>query len=61
MTNMNKQRPLILIALMLYIFFPAIAAWLTHESGSWYRPFALWLAVIFVAFLLQLKGRQHDL
>jgi len=58
---MNKQRPLLLIILLLYIFTPELVQWITATDGHWYRPFIVWLLVIFVAFLLQGKEKNHDL
>lgn len=58
---MNKQPPLLLILLVLYIFSPDIIGWSTNAEGSWYRPFIIWLVVIAAAFGLQQWGKSHDL
>ncbi len=58
---MNKQRPLLLIILLLYIFVPSILQWVADPNGSWYRPFIVWLFVIVVAFAIQYKEKANDL
>lgn len=58
---MNRQRPLILIALLAYIFLPTIFDWVTTAERAWYRPFIVWLVVVVVAFLLQSRHADNDL
>lgn len=58
---MNKQRPLLIIILLIYIFTPSIFKWMISEDGHWYRPFIVWLVVIVAAFLLQLRRKNHDI
>jgi len=57
---MNKQRPILLIALVLYVFSPSITQWITDIDGAWYRPFIIWLLVIAAAYFLQRKDSSHD-
>ncbi len=56
---MNKQRPLLLIFLVIYIFSPSILHWITAIDGAWYRPFEAWLLVIASAFALQCRKRNR--
>lgn len=58
---MNHQRPLILIFLIAYIFLPATFDWITSFDRAWYRPFAIWLIVVIIAFLVQNRRADHDL
>lgn len=58
---MNKQRPLILIFLVLYAFAPMLFQWAIDTSSQWYRPFIIWFLVVAVAFLIQLRGKANDL
>ncbi|MFT5085192.1 MAG: hypothetical protein ACI9Y1_003250 [Lentisphaeria bacterium] len=50
---MNRQRPLLLLALIVYIVAPFFIAWVTDTNGHWYRPFIIWLAVIVMAYGVQ--------
>lgn len=52
---MNKQRPILLIVLVIYIFLPSILQWTVNDAGHWFRPFVIWIVVIFAAFILQLR------
>lgn len=57
---MNRQRPLILILLLVYISFPSVFNWLTNPVGLWYKPYLIWLLVIVVAFLIVHRKSRHD-
>jgi len=52
---MKRQRPLLLMILVVYIFAPTLFSWVTHPEASWYRPYLIWLLVVAAAFLLQVK------
>lgn len=58
---MNRQRPLILILLVVYIFLPTAFNWVTDPTGAWYKPFVIWFLVIIGAFLLQKRKAPNDL
>ncbi|MFL0803703.1 MAG: hypothetical protein K6L81_08280 [Agarilytica sp.] len=58
---MNKQRPLLIVILAIYIFTPSIFKWMIDADGHWYRPFIVWLAIIVLAYILQLKRSSHDI
>lgn len=60
-TLMNRQRPVILIFLIAYIFLPTVFEWITAADRAWYRPFIIWLAVVIVAFFLQSRRPENDL
>lgn len=57
---MNRQRPLLLMILVVYIFSPTIFSWVINPTGAWYRPYLIWLIVIAVAFTIQHRGKKHD-
>ncbi len=57
---MNRQRPLILIALLAYIVSPSLFAWVTDPVGMWYKPFLIWLLVIGAAFLTVNHKTRRD-
>lgn len=57
---MNRQRPLILILLAIYIFFPAVFEWATNPMGAWYKPFIVWLLVIVAAYFIVNRKPRHD-
>ncbi|WP_053981420.1 hypothetical protein [Marinagarivorans algicola] len=50
---MNKPSPLVYLALVAYIFAPALIGWVMDPKGHWYRPFGIWLLVVVVAYLVQ--------
>jgi len=50
---MYKQSSLLLIVLITLIFSPSLINWILSTDGAWYRPFVIWLAVIFVTFIVQ--------
>ena len=58
---MIKQRPIILIVLLLYILTPGLLQWITDPEGAWYRPFIVWLSVIAIAFIVQVREESNDL
>lgn len=58
---MNRQRPIILIALIAYIFLPTVFEWVTNADRAWYKPFVIWLVVVIVAFFLQNRRVDHDI
>lgn len=57
---MSRQRPLILIVLICYIFFPTIFEWATDPTGIWYKPYLVWLLVIVAAFINARRKSSHD-
>lgn len=57
---MTPQRPLILIVLVIYIFSPTLFSWVINPNGAWYRPYLIWLLVIFVAYVLQGRKKSND-
>lgn len=50
---MSNHRLLLVILLVAYIFTPTIFNWVIAPSGSWYKPFIIWMAIIAIAFSLQ--------
>lgn len=57
---MTPQRPLILIVLVIYIFSPTLFSWVVNPNGAWYRPYLIWLLVVFVAYILQGRKKSND-
>lgn len=57
---MTPQRPLILIVLVIYIFSPTLFSWVVNPNGAWYRPYLIWLLVVFVAYVLQGRKKSND-
>ena len=57
---MNRQRPLLLIILVVYIFSPTLFSWVINPIGAWYRPYLIWLIVIFIAVAIQFRGKSND-
>ncbi|WP_082086922.1 hypothetical protein [Teredinibacter purpureus] len=53
---MKRQRPLLLMLLVIYIFAPVLFSWIVHPDGGWYRPFVIWLLVVLIAFIIQYKS-----
>lgn len=57
---MNRRRPIVLLLLVGYIFFPTAFDWVTNPEGAWYNPFIVWIFVIISAFILQNRNPNHD-
>lgn len=59
---MNNQRLVILLLLVAYIFSPTLFSWVLNPDGAWYRPYLVWVFVILVAFIMQIRRKEpHDL
>ena len=62
---MTNQRLVILLLLIAYIFSPTLFSWMINPEGAWYRPYIIWVLVIVVAFLMQLRKKtgisRHNL
>lgn len=58
---MNKQRPLILLVLVAYIFSPTLYAWVIDPAGAWYKPYIIWAMVVVAAYILQHRERHDDI
>jgi hypothetical protein len=50
---MNNQRFLFFILLIAYIFAPTLFNWVISPTGTWYKPFIVWMMIIVGAYLLQ--------
>lgn len=57
---MNNQRLVILLLLIGYIFSPTLFTWIVNPEGAWYRPFVIWLLVIVIAFVIQLRRKKSS-
>lgn len=54
---MTNQRLVILLLLIAYIFSPTLFSWMINPEGAWYRPYIIWVLVIVIAFLMQLRKK----
>lgn len=50
---MYIQRLLLLLAILFVVFAPTIESWVMGSHSAWYRPFILWLLIIFMIYLSQ--------
>lgn len=57
---MNRQSPLLLIFLLLFIFSPSLISWVLSAHGAWYRPYLIWLVVIAIAYFVQRSMVKPD-
>ncbi len=55
---MNNQRLVILLLLIGYIFSPTLFTWIINPEGAWYRPYIIWMLVIAIAFVMQLRRKK---
>lgn len=55
---MNNQRLVILLLLIGYIFSPTLFTWIVNPEGAWYRPYVIWVLVIVIAFVIQLRRKK---
>jgi hypothetical protein len=56
---MNNQRLVILLLLVAYIFSPSLFNWIINPEGAWYRPYVVWVIVIVVAFVMQIRRKNY--
>ncbi|SMF21052.1 hypothetical protein SAMN02745866_01323 [Alteromonadaceae bacterium Bs31] len=56
---MKRQRPLLLLLLLIYIFSPTLFGWITNPDGGWYRPYVIWLLVIVIAYFSQQRDTEE--
>lgn len=56
---MNSQRLVILLLLVAYIFSPSLFNWILNPEGAWYRPFIVWVIVIVIAFVMQVRRKNY--
>jgi len=56
---MNNQRLVILLLLIAYIFSPTLFSWIINPEGAWYRPYLMWVLVIAIAFVIQIRGKRN--
>ena len=58
---MNNQRLVILLLLVAYIFSPSLFNWIINPEGAWDRPYIVWVIVIVIAFVMQIRRKKyHD-
>lgn len=43
---MHINRVLLLVMILLFVFSPVIATWITSAPALWYRPQLVWLGLI---------------
>lgn len=55
---MNNQRLVILLLLIAYIFSPTLFNWIINPDGVWYRPYIVWVVVIAIAFIMQVRRKN---
>lgn len=55
---MNNQRLVILLLLIAYIFSPTLFNWIINPEGAWYRPYIVWMVVIVIAFIMQIRRKN---
>lgn len=58
---MNKQRPLLLLVLVAYIFSPTLYSWVINPAGVWYKPYIIWAMVVIAAYVMQSRNKHHDI
>lgn len=56
---MNNQRLVILLLLVAYIFSPSLFNWIINPEGAWYRPYIVWIVVIVIAFIMQIRRKKY--
>ncbi|HCS64222.1 MAG TPA: hypothetical protein DIW64_09155 [Cellvibrio sp.] len=56
---MNNQRLVILLLLVAYIFSPSLFNWIINPEGAWYRPYIVWVIVIVIAFVMQIRRKNY--
>ncbi len=56
---MYVNRALLAAFGLFLVFLPSIEAWLFHADAPWYRPYALWGAIVFAAYWNQHSRRSR--
>lgn len=57
---MYIYRLVFLLVLALYIFSPVVVDWWAEPGSAWYRPYAIWLAIIVLAFWLESRRGPNE-
>ena len=57
---MNKQQPVLLFLLVVYVLFPSLLDWVIDAKAGWYRPFIFWGGLVIAAYIMQRSGKSHD-
>lgn len=50
---MHIHSSIILLIALFFVFTPTLQQWLLNGSAQWYRPHAIWLAIIIFLYLSQ--------
>ncbi|WP_176491138.1 MULTISPECIES: hypothetical protein [Microbulbifer] len=58
---MSNRTLLILLVLVGYVFSPTVFTWMINPAGAWYRPFILWIALILLAVIVQMRRKNDEL
>lgn len=58
---MSNRTLLILLVLVGYVFSPTVFTWMINPDGAWYRPFILWIALILLAVIVQMRRKNDEL
>ncbi|GAA5524740.1 hypothetical protein Maes01_01299 [Microbulbifer aestuariivivens] len=58
---MSNRTLLILLVLVGYVFSPTVFTWMINPAGAWYRPFILWLVLILLAVVVQMRRKNDEL
>lgn len=56
---MYIHRLILMFVLGAFLFSPIIIDWWVDSTGSWYRPFALWLVLIGISIWI-LRWEEED-
>lgn len=57
---MYIYRLVFLLVLAIYIFSPNIMNWWIVPGSAWYRPFLIWLALVGLAFWLEVRRDPNE-
>lgn len=57
---MYIYRLVFLLVLAIYIFSPNIMNWWIAPGSAWYRPFLIWLAMVGLAFWLEVRRDPNE-
>ncbi|PJE80751.1 hypothetical protein CI610_00239 [invertebrate metagenome] len=57
---MYIYRLVLLLIIGIYLFSPAMISWWIRLGEQWYQPWLLWLILVLSGFILQIRGKTHD-
>jgi hypothetical protein len=54
------SRAVLLLIIAAYVFSPSAFSWMVDPGGTWYRPYLIWMTIVFTTFVMQPRHDPRD-